>query len=150
MDKSPTAKPPASAGSVIGAIGALQYAVEQLPVLKDRGLGLSAWLFLSNVRRTPSARAGGIARKLGLTPQRATQIVKALKAAGLLDATANGGDPRKKDLVLTAAGEKAVAEIEADIDARLASVTANRPKLLDSMQRLLAMATRALAPAKKA
>src|SRR5436309_222540 len=97
---------PADAGGALMALTKLLNGLSNHSAFEGTGIGLNEWLFLKALTDDPTLKTGAFSNRMGLTPQRGTQIAIALRKAGLVKAAEQAADPRKKDLSITDKGEK--------------------------------------------
>jgi DNA-binding MarR family transcriptional regulator len=86
-------------------------------------LSMPEWLFLNQIQNSDEiARSGAIGVRLGISPQRANQIVESLSKNGFIEVKPASDDARKKDLSLTSKGAATLARVNEDVSATASSV----------------------------
>jgi DNA-binding MarR family transcriptional regulator len=141
---------PADAGGTLMALTKLLNGLAAHSVFEGGEIGLNEWLFLKALKDDPALKTGAFSHKLGLTAQRGTQIAVALRKAGLVRATEQAADPRKKDLSLTDKGEKLFRKIDQAVTQSFAAIVAKQPKALTMVRNFARAAIKEAQPPKKA
>jgi len=107
------------------------------------GLTVAQAATLEALRGSPPLRLGALGRRLGITPSTLTRNLVRLESEGLVARRDDGGDGRAVRVSLTAAGERAAAQVErreaifaADVLARLPA--GRREAVVESLHELLA------------
>jgi DNA-binding MarR family transcriptional regulator len=100
------------------------------PAFGESGLGFTEWLFLRALKEDTNLRSGAIAQRLGITAQRSTQIVAALKQAGLVTVAPSAKDSRKKDLQVSQLGANKLNALDETVMAVFSSAINGRPKAI--------------------
>jgi DNA-binding MarR family transcriptional regulator len=97
--------------------------LSELATFSSANLSMPEWLFLNQIHTSEDiARAGVIGVRLGISPQRANQIVESLSKNGYINVKPASDDARKKDLSLTSKGAATLARVNEDVSATASSV----------------------------
>ncbi len=103
--------------------------------LKAAGLGVAEWSVLYEIALQPEqARAGRLAKRLDVTPQRINAVMKSLKELDYVSITRSQQDPRARDVAVSDRGRQHVAAVEADIRALFATAFHDKPALLSHVR----------------
>jgi DNA-binding MarR family transcriptional regulator len=130
----------------LAALSRMMGRLSELKALRDASLGMTEWLFLRLLAGDGSLRAGAIARRLGVSAPRATQLVKELQKAGLIDVRQAADDSRAKSLAITSRGKAQLASLDRAVLASLEPRLAARPRVLRSAAAFARGVVKDLAP----
>ena len=128
------AKDVGDVGEALAALSRLMAKLGEQPVFASSELGVTEWLFLRLLKEDPKLRGGAIAQRLGVTAQRSTQIVTALRKAGLISVAQSAEDSRKKDLGITDKGKAKLAAIDQAVMQAFATAVNTHPMAVTIMK----------------
>jgi DNA-binding MarR family transcriptional regulator len=114
----------------LGLLSRLMARLSEAQALRTASLGLTEWLFLRLLAADSSLRAGVIAKRLGVSAPRATQLLKELRQAGLIAVRPAADDSRAKTLTMTARGKTLLADLDRAVMEILEPHLARRPQAL--------------------
>lgn len=119
---------------LLGSMNRLIGVVSRLAPLKTAGLGLAEWLILSSLSEDIATEAHALAKLLGISEQRANQVIQTFAEAGLVivDQTEDLSGVR-----LTDEGKIKVDAVNSDVEMLIATALKGREKLLVSTYRQL-------------
>lgn len=86
------------------------------PGFKQTKLGVAGWSVLSFIAVNERASNKDLARALGVTGQRAAQIINQLRQSGLIAVAQSSEDSRKNVLALTEAGTASLETVNQYVD----------------------------------
>jgi DNA-binding MarR family transcriptional regulator len=93
-------------------------------------LGLAEWSILRELAANPALRSAALAKRLGISPQRVTQLVKSMSEARLLTVTRSETDSRVRDIACTALGSERLAAVDGQVLAVFETAFAGRERQL--------------------
>jgi DNA-binding MarR family transcriptional regulator len=121
--------------------------IERLLARHEPSLTVAQFLALRAIARE-GVGGSELARRTGVSGPAVSQLVAALADAGLLERRAVAGDRRRRELALTAAGERVFRSAEALLRAQLATlIEPLPPPEIDALARLLPQVEAALSGA---
>ncbi|HEX4080752.1 MAG TPA: hypothetical protein VHX61_17970 [Rhizomicrobium sp.] len=150
--KEPGGKADGEEGNASDLINELVRLVGRLgehPILKESGLGLTEWSFLKTVAASPGLGGGQIAGRLGVTPQRSTQISSTLAESGYLTIAPSADDTRRKLLTITPKGKSTADAIDARLTELFQHAFPDVPKSIVNTSRNIRKLLKAVSPAPK-
>ena len=140
----PSVEDPAA---LIGLLSKVVNKLQEHSALKSEEIGLAEWTALRAIAADPSLPTGTVARQLGVSRQRSTQIVQALEKAGLVMVGRACGDQRKKQLTVTDAGRQKLQRVDAAVDNLLKHLFEGKPKGVGRLGVTLTRLLRTISPA---
>ena len=140
----PSVEDPAA---LIGLLSKVVNKLQEHSALKSEEIGLAEWTALRAIAADPSLSTGAIARQLGVSRQRSTQIVQALGKAGLVMVGRASGDQRKKQLTVTDAGRQKLQRVDAAVGNLLKRIFEEKPKAVGRLGVTLTGLLRIISPA---
>ena len=133
--------------ALIGLLSKVVNKLQEHSALKSEEIGLAEWTALRAIAAAPSLPTGGVARQLGVSRQRSTQIVQALGKAGLVMVGRASGDQRKKQLTVTDAGRQKLQRVDAGVGNLLKRIFEEKPKAVGRLGVTLTGLLRKISPA---
>lgn len=111
-------------------------------------IGLSEWAALSILSRSEGISNSKLAKKLGVTARRSTQIISGLSKAGLVSIALVNKDSKKNELRVTSEGKKQLENIDEQITIFLTPAV-SRPRLINNGLKITRLITKVLITASK-
>jgi DNA-binding MarR family transcriptional regulator len=133
-----------SFGLLLTGIGRLQTMISALPVFKETGLAPAEWVALAALHQTDRINNNQLARKLGVTRQRAHQIIAGFLDSGLISVRTSAADSRRNEIMLTAAGRAKLDIVDSEIRAFLVDALRADARSIDQTRRRIARLVRAI------
>lgn len=136
--------PEKDAVDLLLSISRVMARVAKMEEFESHGLGMTEWLFLNQVSEADDAKSGAIGARVGVTPQRAGQIVDELVFKNLISASASEKDGRKKDLKITSVGSSKIGTLNKAVAQHFATLksTAKAAQVMRVFSRSLVKETR--------
>lgn len=107
-----------------------------IPLFRDAGISLSEWVALSLLKEATEIGNAQLANKLGVSRQRANQIIAVLAQANLISIVISKDDARKREIRLTASGITQLQSLNRQLNPLVSEVFGNHEK------KAVALATR--------
>lgn len=102
-------------GALAASLGRLLAAFAAAPVFRSGDLTLSEWIALFVLDRSGLISNNQLAKRLGVTRQRAQQIVAAFVEAELITMRPSATDSRKNEITVTPKGEAKLAGANSEL-----------------------------------
>jgi DNA-binding MarR family transcriptional regulator len=122
-------------GTLAASLGRLLAAFASAPAFRDSNLTLSEWIALFILEQSNLISNAQLAKRLGVTRQRAQQIVASFVEAELITMRTSPVDSRKNEITVTAKGKAQLASANADLTAFLLTKLESSPALLTQTRR---------------
>jgi DNA-binding MarR family transcriptional regulator len=100
---------------MVARISRLLTRLSGLPVFKNAGLGLAEWIALSILAEEDHISNKQLAKKLGVTGQRANQICNSLAAANLIKVSQSAEDTRRNVIELMELGRGKLIHVNMEL-----------------------------------
>ena len=113
-----------------------------LPAFRNAELGVVEWVSLSMLRQSERMNNKQLAKRLGVTRQRAHQIVMGFVEAGLITVNPSSQDSRSNEISLTRKGQDQLDSIDAELKILLSRTLGPKVKKIGSMRKQVAMMMR--------
>lgn len=118
--------------------------VSALPQLREVDLGLAEWIALSLLQEKDGISNKELAKRVGVSGQRANQVISSLESANLLTVSQSTEDSRKNVIRLTELGRSRLALVNSKLLPLIAEINLKRPRLLVGAIRSMLLITRTL------
>ena len=112
--------------------------------LQEAGIGVTEWTALVSLGSAPGSNKA-LAKELGLTKQRVTQVTDALKKAGLIEVTKSPDDARLVELKVTDTGRQHRDTVNAKLAATLTAAFDGKERALLVAEKSIKAMSKALA-----
>ena len=133
---------------LIGNASRLLTGVSGLAPFKEANLGLAEWIAMTLISQDENLTQRKIAVRLGVTPQRAGQLVESLSAAGLI-ALAQSSEAKGRQVVrITDSGRKALEALNAKLSPILLEPMKDKSRSVVRMVRGLSRLAKVVSPPK--
>jgi DNA-binding MarR family transcriptional regulator len=129
-------------GNLVAGMARLLAGLSAIPLFKDADIGLAEWVALSTLSQSDAVSNNHLAKKLGVTRQRAHQIVAGFIKADLVSVRTAADDSRKNEITLTPAGKARLDAVNVEIEALLGATLGARTHILPKMKRYVSLLTR--------
>lgn len=116
--------------------------VSALPQLKEAQLGLAEWIALSLLQEKDGISNKELAKRTGVSGQRANQVISSLESANFLTVSQSTEDSRRNVIRLTELGRSRLALVNGKLRPLIAEVNVKRPRLLVGTMRSVLLITR--------
>jgi len=100
---------------LITSMSRILHALSEHRALKDQNVGFAEWVMLRCISQNSGMRAPRLARRLGISPQRANQVIGELRTAGYVEVVRSSEDTRARDIAITAPGRAKLAVADREI-----------------------------------
>lgn len=134
---------------LIGNASRLLTGVSALAPFKEANLGLAEWIAMTLISQNENLTQRKIAMNLGVTPQRANQLVESLSAAGLISLTQLSEAKGQKVVRITEAGRNALQALNAKLTPILLEPTKDRGQSVVRMVRGLNRLAKVVSPPRR-
>lgn len=122
-------------GKLAASLGRLLAAFASAPAFRDGNLTLSEWIALFILDQSELISNNQLAKRLGVTRQRAHQIVASFVESGLITMRPSPVDSRKNEITVTAKGKAQLASANVELSAFLLTKLESSPALLARTRR---------------
>ncbi len=129
-------------GNLVAGMARLLAGLSAIPLFKDADIGLAEWVALSTLRQSDGVSNNHLAKKLGVTRQRAHQIVAGFIKADLISVRISPDDSRKNEITLTPTGKARLDAVNVEMQALLSATLSTRMHILPKMRRYVSLLTR--------
>jgi DNA-binding MarR family transcriptional regulator len=146
-ESKPLETPAAELAAFLGAVNKMTSRLMGAPAAAGIDITIPDWLLLRIISEGGAASIAEVARKIGVSRQRAHQQVAQLEAAGLL-APASGEDVRSRRLALSDAGRELIRRIDDGFGEALTKPGEATLKQIHTARRAAQKVSQALAPRK--
>lgn len=100
-------------------------------------IGLAEWSTLAVLTKSGKVSNSLLAKILGITNQRATQITESLKSSGLISITQAPDDSRKNVIVISEAGKAKLSTVNLKLEPMLAEAFGKNVRFLTAADRII-------------
>lgn len=125
---------------IVAGMNRFLIRLSRIPLFKDAELGLTEWIALSVLHRSEGINNKKLASQLGVTRQRAHQIVNKLESAKLISVEVSSLDSRENIILLAENGERQLQalnkELSSLLEATLGAQSEQLPRLRRQIMRL--------------
>lgn len=121
--------------------------IAAVPLFKDAKIGFTEWLALSMVRQHDGIGNKNLAKLLGVTRQRAQQLVAGFASEGMVTVRVSMADSRNNEISLTPIGAERLRALNAELSSMLLTALGTKVRMLNKLQGNLALVTNAVAAA---
>jgi DNA-binding MarR family transcriptional regulator len=122
-------------GKLAASLGRLLAAFASAPAFRNSNLTLSEWIALFILDQSDLISNHQLAKRLGVTRQRAQQIVAGFVEAEFITMRPSPVDSRKNEITVTAKGKAQLASANADLTGFLLTKLESSPALLGRTRR---------------
>jgi DNA-binding MarR family transcriptional regulator len=131
-------------GLLAAAIGRLSAAISSLPVFKLSGVTACEWVALLMLDQRDRTSNNQLAKQLGVSRQRAHQILAGFVANGLVTMEVSPADSRRNEIFLTAVGREKLNQINEGLDQSLAASLGRKSRLVPRIRTHIVRMTKAI------
>ena len=110
------------------------HALSEHEALKGDDIGVAEWAMLRSISQHSGMRAGQLARRLGISPQRANQVINALRSADYIDVQRSNEDTRARDIAITPLGQAKLAAADREIFALFSDAFGGRTHVISTLR----------------
>jgi DNA-binding MarR family transcriptional regulator len=121
-----------------------------LPQFKGASVGISEWMALTILRGANGISNKQLAARLGVSRQRAHQVIRALEKAQLVEIRTSSADSRENELRVTAEGIRQLEKVGHELAALIETGFGSKFGIVARTQRGLVRVTKVLKAAKSA
>lgn len=118
---------------LVANISRILAGVSRLQPFVAADLGLAEWVALTMLVGKDGTSNKVLARHLGVTSQRANQIVSALARAKLIEVKQSADDNRVNEIRITDAGKKRIGALNEELKALLATAFEGKERVVTAM-----------------
>jgi DNA-binding MarR family transcriptional regulator len=129
-------------GNVVAGMARLLTVFSTVRLFKDAEIGLAEWAALSALQEQDGITNQQLARRLGVTRQRAHQLAAGFISAGLITARTSDVDSRKNELSLTPLGRERLNTVNHELKLLLWAALKRRVRHIGKMKRSIALLMR--------
>lgn len=126
----------ADLASLVAGLSRFLNSLSQMPHFEQAELGFAEWTALSVAAKKPLTGVQ-LAKTLGVSKQRVSQIVESLRGDALIEFTSLSGDARKKLISVTTEGKSRMEKLEHHLKPVVASALGGRPLVLSRASRMI-------------
>jgi DNA-binding MarR family transcriptional regulator len=121
-------------GKLATVMGRFLTVLAAAPAFKNSGISLSEWCALLALDQSDQIGNNQLARRLGVSRQRAHQLVAQFQNSGLIAMRPSQTDSRRNEITLTEAGHARLRTINAELGSFLKNVPAREAQKLARMR----------------